>query len=93
MGDFKIKLLDCKTDKHTSDFIDTLYSQSFYPTTNSPTRIMLTTKTLIDNVFYNKVSSNIISGNIAIAISDHLTQFLLVLGQLTGVQPHKTKKM
>ena len=28
----------------------------------------------------------------ATSISDHLTQFLLVPGQLTGVQPHKVKE-
>ena len=32
------------------------------------------------------------SGNVANSISDHLTQFLLVLGKFTGVQPHRTKE-
>ena len=32
------------------------------------------------------------SGNVANSISDHLTQFLLVLGQFTGVQPHRAKE-
>ena len=85
MGDFNINFLNCNTDKDTSDYIDTLYSHSFYPTINSPTRITPTSKTLIDNIFYNNASNNIISGNIATSISNHLTQFLLVPGQLTGV--------
>ena len=38
MGDFNINL-NCNTDKDTSDYIDTFYSHSFYPTVNSPTRI------------------------------------------------------
>ena len=92
MGDFNINLLNCNTDKDTSDYIDTLYSHSFYPTINSPTRITPTSKTLIDNIFYNNASNNIISGNIATSISDHLTQFLLVPRQLTGVQQHKVKE-
>ena len=41
---------------------------------------------------YNNASNNIISGNIATSISDNLTQFLLVPGQLTGVQRHKAKE-
>ena len=92
MGDFNINLLHCNTDKDTSDYKDTLYSHSFYPTIHSRARITPTSKTLIDNVFYNNASNNIISGNIATSISDHLTQFLLVPRQLTGVQQHKVKE-
>ena len=83
MGDFNINLLNCNRDKDNSDYIDTLYFHSFYPAINSPTRIMPTSKTLI---FYNNASNNITSGNIATSISDHLTLFLLVPGQLTGLQ-------
>ena len=91
MGDFNIKLLNCNTDKDTSDYIDTFDSYSFYPTINSPTRITPISKTLIDNIFYNDASNNIISGNTATSISDHLTQFLLVPGQLTGI--NRTRQM
>ena len=45
-----------------------------------------------NNIFYNNASNNIISGNIATSISDHFTQFLLVPGQLAGVQTHKAKE-
>ena len=92
MGDFNINLLNCNADKDTSDYIDTLYSHLFYSTINSPTRTTPTTKTLIDNIFYNNASNNIISENIATSISDHLTQFLLVPGHLTGIQPHKAEE-
>ena len=92
IGHLNINLLNCNTDKDTSDYIDTLYSHSFYPTINFPSRIMLTSKTLIDNIFYNNAPNNIISGNIATSISNHLSHFLLVPGQLTNVQPHKAKK-
>ena len=63
MGDFNINLLNCNTEKYTSDYIDTLYSHSFYPSINSRTRINPTSKILIDDIFYNNVSNNIISGN------------------------------
>ena len=92
MGSFNINLLNCNTDKDASDYIDTLYSHSFHPTINSPTRRTPTTKTLIDNIFYNNGSNNIISRYIATSISDHQTQFLLVRGQLTGIQPHNAKE-
>ena len=73
MGDFNINFPYYNTDKDTSDYIDIFYSHSFYPIINSPARVTPTAKTLIDNIFYNNVSNNIISGNIATSISDHFT--------------------
>ena len=90
MGDFNISFFNCNTGKDNFDYIDTLYIDT--PTINSSTRIMPTSKTLIDYILYNNASNNIISGNITTSISDHLTQFLLVLGQLTGVPLHKAKE-
>ena len=37
MGDFNINILNCNSDRDTSSFIDTIYSNSFYPTINIPT--------------------------------------------------------
>ena len=91
MADFNINLLNCNAGNDASDYIDTFYSHSIYPAVNTPTRIAPTTKVLIENAFFNNTSNNIISGNIATSISNRLTQILLVLGQLTGVQPHKAK--
>ena len=53
MDDFNINILHCDSDKDTSNFIDTMYASSSYPTINTPTRITATSKTLIDNIFYN----------------------------------------
>ena len=78
IGYFDINLFNCNPDKDTSDYIDTLYSHTFYLTINSPTRITSTTKTVIDNIFYNNASNNITSGYTATLISNHFTQFLLV---------------
>ena len=60
----------------------TLYTPMlFFPTINSLTRITANLKTLINNIFYNDVTKNIISGNITISIYDYLTQFLLIFNQ------------
>ena len=61
--------------------MDTLHSHAFFPTINSPTRITANSKTLIDNIFYNDLTKNIISGSITTSDSDHLTQFLLISNQ------------
>ena len=81
MGDFSINLLNCNIDKNTSDYVDILYSHAFFPTINFPTQITPNSKALTDNIFYNDVTKNIISGDIAILISDHLTQVLLISNQ------------
>ena len=47
----------------------------FYLTT--PTRVTRNTKTLINNIYYNKPLNNIISGNLSSIIFDHLIQFLI----------------
>ena len=52
MGDFNINILNCDSDEDTSDFIDTMYASSLYPTINTPTRTTPTSKTLIDNTSY-----------------------------------------
>ena len=72
MGDFNINL-NCNIDKNTSDYVDNLYSHAFFPTINSPMRITANSKTLINNIIYNDVTKNIISGNITTSISDHLS--------------------
>ena len=93
MGDFNINFLNCNTDRDTSDYIDALYSHFFDHTINFPTRITPFTKTLIDKIFCNNASNNIISRNITTSISDHLTQFLLVPDHPKGIQSHELKEI
>ena len=77
MGDFNINLITYKDDKNTGNFLDTMFSQSLLPYVTTPTRITRNTKTLIDNIHYNKPLNNIISGNLSSMISDHWIQFLI----------------
>ena len=72
MGDFDVNILNCENGKDTSEFIDLMYASSFYPTINTPTRMTNTFKTLADNIFYNCLTKDVMSGNITISISDHL---------------------
>ena len=54
-----------------------MFSYSYLPFINTPTRVTGHSKTLIDNIFYNKPILNITAGNISSVISDHLIQFLI----------------
>jgi hypothetical protein len=55
-----------------------LTEKSFMPLITLPTRVVKKSKTLIDNIFYNQFSSEIISGNITVGISDHMPQFSII---------------
>ena len=48
------------------------------PLITIPTRITTHSKTLIDNIFFNQFSNDIISGNITVGISDHIPQFSII---------------
>ena len=79
MGDFNIDLTKIDIDNNTSIFFDSMTSNLFVPHITHPTRVTLTTKLLIDNIFSN--SSNFtqgISGNITLTISDPMAQFLFI---------------
>ena len=53
MGDFNLDLM--KHDKHppTETFLDIIYAKYFIPIINRPTRVIMNTCTLIDNIFIN----------------------------------------
>ena len=78
MGDFNMNVLNCENDKNTSEFIHLMYSSLFCPSINTRKRISSTSKRLIDNVFYNCFTKDVMSSNITTSVSDHLTEFLIV---------------
>ena len=90
MGDFNINILNCNSDRDKSSFIDTVCSNSFYPTMNIPTQITSTSKTLIDNILYNTITKSISAGNIVISISDHLMQYIFIPSEISA-KPNNNK--
>ena len=77
MGDFNINLVNCDSHNPTSQFLDGICSNSFFPYINIPTLHTPRSKTLTDNIFCNNINENAISGNLTTDISDHLTQFII----------------
>ena len=49
----------------------------FLPYIIQPTRVTSNSETIIDNIFSNIISTDIISGNLTATISDHLPQLLI----------------
>ena len=82
MGDFNINILNCDSDKDTTDFIDTMHPHYIPPAAS---------KTVTDNIFCNDFTKKNSAGNILTSISDHLTQYLLISNQ-TEVSQNNNKK-
>eukprot|EP00111_Clytia_hemisphaerica_P017884 TCONS_00052906-protein len=85
MGDYNINLMNCESHRHTSNFFDKMVSFNFLPYIIQPTRFNGNSHTLIDNIFYNDISNECISGNLIPHITDHLPNFLFV--------PHSDNKI
>ena len=78
MGDFHINLLNCESKPESNDFLHMLNSYFFLPYILQPTRITERSPTLIDNIFGNSYSMDVISGNLVLKISDHLPLFWII---------------
>ena len=63
--------------------LDSLASNSIIPCILQQTRLTSHSKTITDNIYYNILSREIISGNLTATISDHLPQFLLAPNTLS----------
>ena len=75
MGDFNIDLLKIDSHNETCKFYDILSANGFRPLILQPTRVTLSSATLIDNIFINSMETESIGGNITTSISDHFPQF------------------
>ena len=79
MGDFDIDLLRVDVNTPTTNLFDVITTNLLVPHIIIPTRITSTTRTLIDNIYSNSTNfKEGISGNLTMAISDHLVQFLII---------------
>ena len=77
LGDLNICFLKCDTHKHTSDFLDMIYSHGVFPLITKPTRVTETSATLIDHILTNNfdIHSQHKQGILCTSISDHYSIF------------------
>ena len=89
-GDFNINLLNY--DKHplTEDFVNTFSSFFLEPQILRPTRITSHSSTLIDNIFFNSIEYQTVSGNLLHDLTDHLPNFLII--ERFAFSMHKEKR-
>ena len=78
MGDFNVDLLASSGYNSSTEFYNNFSSYFFTPFVIQPTR--LGSKKLIDNIFFNSLEYESVSGNLLYELSDHLIQFLILEG-------------
>ena len=81
MGDFNLDLLQYNHHTPTQEFIDTLFSHTFIPLISNPMRLTSYSATLIDNIFTNNLSQNVLNGIVLNDSSDHLPVFAYFSGK------------
>ena len=64
-------------DKDIANFLDIIFPYSYLRFIKTLTRVTGRSKTLIDNIFHNKLILNITARNISSAILDNLIKFLI----------------
>ena len=86
MGDYNIDLMKHTSHNTISEFLDLMFSNSFIPVINKPTRVTSKTATIIDNIFTNeyKNENKYMTGILTTDISDHYP--LLPLGGALPVE-------
>ena len=63
----------------------------FLPYTIQPTRVTSSSKTIIGNIFSNIISTDIISSNLTVTISDYLLQFFIAPEVFRNPPSNKSK--
>lgn len=75
MGDFNLDFFRYKHHVPTQEFVDSLFSHAFFSLISKPTRLTSYSATLIDNIFTNNLSQNVLNGIVLNDLSDHLLVF------------------
>ena len=78
LADWNINLLCHSNDHATGEFLELMYSKTFFPLITRPTRITEHKASLIDNIFTNDPFNSSTNGLFLCDISDHLPIFSIV---------------
>ena len=92
LGDSNLNLLNFQSHNTTGDFVNTLASYYFQPHIIKPTRITYHSATLIDNIFFNSLEHEVITGNLLCDLSEHLPNFLIINDLLYSAHKGATYK-
>ena len=77
-GDFNCDILKIDYQNSYKTFYNLLLSYGLSPFILLPTRITDNSATIVDNIFSNNSTNNILSGNVVTDMSDHFAQFISI---------------
>ena len=63
------------------NYFDVMTNQNFTSSINLLTRIASKSKSLLDNIFFNEFSSDVVSGNATVGLSVHILHFALIFNK------------
>ena len=79
MGELNLNLMNYQSHNLTGEFLDMMYSNTFFPLITRPTRITSHSATLIDKIFQNSLETNLLSSLLFTDISDHLPNLYFMI--------------
>ena len=78
VGDLNINLLKIENNLNTREYANTLISRGVKCVINKPTRVIPSSKTLIDHIYTNNVDHSLFSGIAVGDLSDHYGVFVII---------------
>ena len=86
-GDLNLNLLDYKTNAKVKSYLNLIFSHSFVPLINKPTRISRHNATIIDHILTNDfLNKNYTTGIVKTDITDHFPVFFVTETELSKTQ-------
>ena len=90
LGDFNVNLLNYNEHNQTNKFFYFLPFNSFISLLLQPTRIIIHSNTLIDNIFSNVIDSDITPNTFTPTVSDYLLKFSIIPNMFSNMSGNKS---
>lgn len=91
MGDFNLHMVEHESNAQGQALLDLLHSNLFLPLIDKPTRVCSTSSSLIDNIFTNHVSGDLVNGVFHTDVSDHFPVFTLLFPETNLITQQTVK--
>ena len=92
LGDFNLCLQRIETCHDSNQFLLALQSCYLIPMMDKPTCVHRTSASLIDNIFVNNPDQVVVSGNLITEVSDHFSQFCILVSTIDRIKQRQIKK-
>ena len=77
MGDMNVDLLKFESHNKTNDYLDNIFTRGFVPMITKPTRVTMSSASLIDHIYTNNLEYYCTSGIVITDLADQFRYFPL----------------